>query len=69
MTVCDEPLTGGVNPQEVRANVGYFEEVIPAAFWRALRDARLVDSDAPLPDLSTPRVGENLEPGLLDLAD
>ena len=48
-------IPGGVNPQEVRANVGYFEEVIPAAFWRALRDARLINSDAPLPDLSTPR--------------
>ena len=45
-------IPGGVTPQEVRANVGYFGEVIPDAFWRALRDSSLVDSDAPLPGVS-----------------
>jgi D-threo-aldose 1-dehydrogenase len=42
-------IPGGVNPGEVRANVQYFEEDIPAAFWEDLHDKGLVDETAPLP--------------------
>lgn len=42
-------IPGGVNPNEVRANVRYFEEEIPAAFWADLHGKGLVDDTAPLP--------------------
>ena len=42
-------IPGGVSPREVRANVGYFEEEVPAAFWHELKAMELLDADAPLP--------------------
>ena len=42
-------IPGGVNPGEVSANVEYFEQDIPAAFWADLHDKGLVDETAPLP--------------------
>lgn len=42
-------IPGGVNPGEVRANVEYFEQDIPAAFWADLHDKGLIDETAPLP--------------------
>ena len=42
-------IPGGVNPGEVRANVQYFEEQIPAAFWSDLHEKGLIDETAPLP--------------------
>jgi D-threo-aldose 1-dehydrogenase len=40
---------GAVSAAEVRANVGHFKAVIPAAFWDELRHEGLVHPEVPLP--------------------
>jgi D-threo-aldose 1-dehydrogenase len=42
-------LPGARSPAEVEANLRFAAHPIPADFWLALRDARLLASDAPLP--------------------
>lgn len=42
-------VAGAHGPQQLAQNVGEFETVIPADFWKALQARGLVDSRAPLP--------------------
>jgi len=42
-------VAGAHSAAQWRQNVGWFEQPIPAAFWHALRERRLVDERAPLP--------------------
>lgn len=42
-------IPGGVSPDEVRRNVGYFGETIPSALWADLRQEGLIDPEAPTP--------------------
>jgi D-threo-aldose 1-dehydrogenase len=43
-------IPGGASPDEVRQNLGYFAEPIPAALWHELKSSGLIDAEAPLPD-------------------
>jgi D-threo-aldose 1-dehydrogenase len=42
-------LTGAASVEEVKANVASFERPIPAALWKALKDERAINLDAPTP--------------------
>jgi D-threo-aldose 1-dehydrogenase len=42
-------IPGSASPDEVRRNVGYFAEAIPAALWAELKAEGLVDPAAPTP--------------------
>lgn len=42
-------IPGGVKPEEVTSNIGYLQEVVPAAFWADLKAAGLIDAEAPTP--------------------
>ncbi|CAL79609.1 Putative aldo/keto reductase [Bradyrhizobium sp. ORS 278] len=42
-------LQGARNAQEAADNIALAQVPIPAAFWRALRDSKLIDARAPLP--------------------
>jgi D-threo-aldose 1-dehydrogenase len=42
-------LSGGRTAEEVAENAAMAEATVPAAFWRELRERRLVDDHAPLP--------------------
>ena len=42
-------IPGARSPAEIKSNVAFFKQEIPADFWEELRDLSLVDPDAPLP--------------------
>ncbi|MDR3472635.1 MAG: aldo/keto reductase [Devosia sp.] len=42
-------IPGGAKPSEVIANIGFVQEVIPAAFWQDLKAENLIEADAPTP--------------------
>lgn len=42
-------IPGGARPEEVTSNIGYLQEVVPAAFWSDLKSAGLIDAEAPTP--------------------
>jgi D-threo-aldose 1-dehydrogenase len=42
-------IPGASRPERIAEDVAALSEVIPAAFWQALRDAKLVSERAPLP--------------------
>lgn len=42
-------IPGGARPEEVVANVGHFEEIIPADLWSELRAEGLIAAEAPTP--------------------
>lgn len=42
-------IPGGARPEEVKSNIGYIQEAVPAAFWADLKTAKLIDADAPTP--------------------
>ena len=42
-------IPGARSVQELRDNIGYFEEKIPADFWAELKHAELIDPTAPIP--------------------
>lgn len=42
-------IAGPRSPEQIRAVYRWFEESIPADFWVALKQARLVTADAPIP--------------------
>jgi len=43
-------VLGGVTPQEVERNVAALSSEVPAALWRDLKAARLLDAAAPVPE-------------------
>ena len=43
-------IPGGAHPSEVKSNIDFFREPIPAAFWQDLKDADLIDRAAPTPE-------------------
>jgi D-threo-aldose 1-dehydrogenase len=45
-------IPGARSASEVEANVEFFQEAIPADFWNALKDRRLIRPDAPTPSES-----------------
>lgn len=42
-------IPGGARPEEVRSNIGFLKEEIPAALWAELKQAQLIDPEAPTP--------------------
>ena len=42
-------IPGASRPARIAEDRAAFEETVPAAFWRDLREAGLVDAVAPLP--------------------
>ena len=42
-------IPGGAHPDEVRANLAAFAHPVPAALWADLKQADLIDRDAPTP--------------------
>ncbi len=44
-------IPGARSPAEIEANIGFFEQEIPAAFWAELKRLSLIDPDAPVPAL------------------
>lgn len=41
-------VSGARNGEQMRANVGWFEEDIPASFWRTLKDKGVISAEAPI---------------------
>jgi D-threo-aldose 1-dehydrogenase len=46
---CASCIAGMRTAAQVEQNVAWFEQPIPAELWRALRERRLIDEDAPIP--------------------
>jgi D-threo-aldose 1-dehydrogenase len=42
-------IPGSSRPDRIAEDVAALNEVIPAAFWQALRDSKLISERAPLP--------------------
>ncbi|WP_428029406.1 aldo/keto reductase [Ancylobacter sp.] len=42
-------VSGARNAQQVRANIGWFEEQLPATFWTRLKERGLIADSAPVP--------------------
>ncbi|MGA0563692.1 aldo/keto reductase [Ancylobacter sp. VNQ12] len=42
-------VSGARNGEQIRANIGWFEEPIPAAFWTRLKERGLIADGAPVP--------------------
>ncbi|MGO4737120.1 aldo/keto reductase [Bosea sp. 2KB_26] len=47
-------IPGASQPSRIAEDRAALQEVVPAAFWRELREAGLVHADAPLPDAPLP---------------
>ncbi len=43
-------IPGASSGAEIQANIGFFEEEIPAAFWEELKGLELIDPASPAPD-------------------
>ena len=41
-------VSGGRNGEQMKANIGWFEEEIPASFWKTLKDKGVISVDAPI---------------------
>lgn len=41
-------VSGGRNGEQMKANIGWFEEEIPASFWKTLKDKDVISVDAPI---------------------
>lgn len=41
-------VSGARNGEQMKANIGWFEEEIPASFWKTLKDKGVISADAPI---------------------
>ena len=41
-------VSGARNGEQMRANIGWFEEDIPASFWKTLKDKGVISAEAPI---------------------
>lgn len=41
-------VSGARNGEQMKANIGWFEEEIPASFWKTLKDKGVISVDAPI---------------------